>query len=100
MSSKRHIAKINSEVTEDLMEHGMAQVRVEIDEKKIAYISGVVESRDAEADAVAVVLEHDVDQVQDGLQRPGLIPPNLERTGALGPRSYSQSTTHAGRRAR
>ena len=90
MASKRRIAKLTHEVVEDLAQHGMAQVHVEIDTKKIAYVSGAVANQDDEADAVAVVLHHDVVQVQDGLERPGHVVPHLTRTGAIGPRSHRQ----------
>lgn len=88
MKKKRRITRLNNEVELDLARRGMAQLHVEVDNKKIAYISGVVASRDAEADAVAAVLEHGVVQVQDGMERPGHLTPHLKSTGRLGPREY------------
>ncbi len=87
MSTKRHAQELAQEIAEDLQRNDLPTVHVEVDEKDIAYLTGAVADRDAEADAVAVALKHAVTQVQDGIEQPGHVPPHMAGTGALGPLS-------------
>ena len=86
--SKREMARITQEIQQDLVAHGMQQLDVDVDAKGIAYLSGRVANRDAEAEAVATVLQHHVAQVQDGMVRPGQVVPDLVRSGHLGPYTH------------
>ncbi len=88
MATKHHITEVTQEVVADLAQNGMADLHVDVDEKMIAYLSGAVASQQAEADAVAVVLRHDVKQVQDGLAHPGHLTPKLPHSGAICPETH------------
>jgi hypothetical protein len=92
--SKREMARVTQEIQQDLLAHGLSQVQVDVDAKGIAYVSGNVANRDAEADAVATVLQHEVSQVQDGMVRPGQVVPDLVRSGHLGPYTHMHAPTN------
>lgn len=85
MATQHRMTEMTEEVERDLAEHGMADLHVEVDNKMIAYMTGEVANRDEQADAVAVVLQHDVRQVQEGLERPGHVVPQLAHPTAICP---------------
>ncbi len=93
MTRERHIARVNTEIAADLARNGLTNVHVDVDEMDIAYVTGKVASQDAEADAVRVVLQHGVGQVQDGLEYPGQTDtdPELSRPGAIGPLAHEHA---------
>lgn len=93
MKTSHHTTATNVEIANDLAQHGMAQVHVDVDNEKIAYVSGKVNNNKADAAAIAVVLQHDVAQVQDGLQRPDIAAADMSRTGPIGPLTHPQPPT-------
>ncbi len=93
MKTSHHTEATNTEIANDLAQHGMTQVHVDVDDKKIAYVSGEVKNNKADAAAIAVVLQHDVAQVQDGLERPDIATVDLARAGAIGPLTHQHPST-------